>query len=151
KGEQDKAVNLVDTYFEAFPKMNFTFGIHAAYMLGIYVQADAYDKAKEYMPTVAENTLERLNYFMSLPDDILQSSYGNDFQAALAVADRLVSYAQQAGDTEYLQTLMEYFGEYVSPQEPAPMPGVLDGPAEVPSTEEAAPLQIPPPTETDEN
>ncbi|PTM14674.1 MAG: DUF2723 domain-containing protein [Bacteroidetes bacterium] len=124
KGDKERAIQMVDTYFDAFPDMNFEFGIHAAYMVGLYTQAGAYDKAKPKMQVLARNTIARLNYFVSLPDDVLQLSFGNEFQAALAVADRLVAYAQRAGDTEYLAELQALFGEYVRQPQPTPeLPG----------------------------
>jgi hypothetical protein len=124
KGDKERAVQMVDTYFDAFPDMNFEFGIHAAYMVGLYTQAGAYDKAKPKMQVLARNTIARLNYFVSLPDEVLQLSFGNEFQAALAVADRLVAYAQRAGDTEYLAELQALFGEYVRQPQPTPeLPG----------------------------
>ena len=118
--DQERSVALVDKYFEAFPDMNFEYGIHAAYMVGIYSQARAYDKAKPKMAILAENTIQRLNYFESLPDDMLRLSYGNDFQAALAIAERLVAYAQQGGDTEYLEELRTTFKDYLRPSLPSP-------------------------------
>ena len=146
EGKQDKAVELVDEYFDAFPDMNFEYGVHAVYMLGVYSQAGAYDKAKPHMQILARNIEDRLDYYMTLPDDILQLSYGNDFQAAIAVADRLVAYARRGGDTELLNELQATFGDFLQPQLPqgGDLPP-LDGPAPGPSinTEGASPAQEP--------
>jgi tetratricopeptide (TPR) repeat protein len=129
EGKKEKAVNLVDQYFDAFPNMNFEYGIHAAYMIGIYSQAGAYDKAKPQMKILARNIEDRIDYYMTLPDDILQLSYGTDFQAALAVAERLVAYAQRGGDTEYQNELMSVFGDFIRPPQPTPeLPGELAAP-----------------------
>lgn len=129
EGKKEKAIELVDQYFDAFPNMNFEYGIHAAYMIGIYSQAGAYDKAKPQMKILARNIEERINYYMTLPDDILQLSYGTDFQAAMAVAERLVAYAQRGGDTEFQNELMAVFGEFVRPPQTSPeLPGELTAP-----------------------
>jgi hypothetical protein len=120
EGKKDKAIELVDQYFDAFPNMNFEYGLHAAYMLGIYSQVDAYDKAKPHMQVLARNIDEQLNYFMTLPEDILSLSYGNDFQAAQVIADRLVAYAQRAGDAAYEQELRAMFGPFLRPTAPMP-------------------------------
>ncbi len=144
KGENQRAVEMVDQYFEAFPDMNFEHGIHAAYMLGVYSQADAYDKAKPHMQVLARNIEDRLNYYITLPDDILQLSYGTDFQAAIAVADRLVAYANRAGDTAYAKELQIAFGDFLQPQ--LPPPGELPVPLDGPSTPSAP---TPPPSSGD--
>jgi hypothetical protein len=120
EGKKDNAIELVDQYFDAFPNMNFEYGLHAAYMLGIYSQVDAYDKAKPHMQILARNIDEQLNYFMTLPEDILSLSYGNDFQAAQVIADRLVAYAQRAGDAAYEQELRAMFGPFLRPSAPMP-------------------------------
>jgi len=120
EGEEDKAVALTDKYFEAFPDMNFEYGIHAAYMLDIYSRTGHYEKAKPHMKILARNVLDRLNYFASLSDDILRSSYHNDFQAAFASADRLVQYAQRAGDEDYLKELQVAFGPFLGPESFSP-------------------------------
>lgn len=137
EGDDERAVQLVDQYFEAFPDMNFEYGIHAAYMMGIYSQAGAYDKAKNHMQILARNIEQRLNYYMLLDDDILRLSYGNDFQAAAAVAERLVAYATRAGDTEYVDELRAVFGDFLQPPPPPPggAPAGLDGPPTTPPLE----------------
>ena len=118
KGENDKATDLVDEYFKAFPNMNFEYGLHAAYMLGLYSQVGAYDKAKPHMQILARNTDELLNYYISLPEDVLALSYGNDFQAAQVIADRLVAYAERAKDTAYVEELRSMFGPFLRPSGP---------------------------------
>lgn len=118
KGENEKATQLVDQYFEAFPNMNFEYGLHAAYMVGLYSQIGEYEKAKPHMRILAKNIDERLNYYLSLDEKVLALSYGNDFQAAQVVADRLVAYAQRAQDSEYLTELQSMFGEFLRPTTP---------------------------------
>jgi hypothetical protein len=120
EGQEDKAVALTDQYFEAFPDMNFAYGIHAAYMLDVYSRTGKYDKAKPHMQILARNTLDQLDYFSTISDEMLRSSYNNDFQAALACADRLVQYAQRADDQQYLQELQADFGTFLGPETFAP-------------------------------
>lgn len=127
EGDTTRAVKMADKYFEAFPNMNFEYGVHAAYMLDVYSRAKAYDKAKPHIQILAKNTIQKLDYFMTLPDGILQSSYGNEFQAALASADRMVAYVRSANDTAYLEELNGMFGEYLKPQQQSPeLPGQLE-------------------------
>ena len=128
QGDNERAIALTDEYFEAFPDMNFEYNIHAAYMLGVYSQAGAYDKAKPHMQVLARNIDQRLNYFMALDEGILQRSYGTDFQASIAVAERLVAYAVRAGDTAYADELRAVFGNFLQPPPPPGPPGTpLDG------------------------
>lgn len=139
EGDESKAVTLTDQYFEAFPDMNFEYGIHAAYMIDVYSRTGNYDKAKPHMQILARNTLDRLNYFGSLSEDILRSSYNNDFQASLAIADRLVQYAQRANDEAYLKELQTDFGSFLGPESFSPefpLPPSQTPPTEAPEDSE---------------
>ncbi len=142
EGKKEQAVQLVDQYFEAFPDMNFEYAIQSAYMMGLYVQADAYDKAKNHMRILARNTLDKLYFFQSLSDENLQASYGTAYQAALASAERLVNYAQLEGDTEYLEELRGMFGAFLTPQ---PVPGGIPDSPPTPPGGEGVPIQVPAP------
>lgn len=126
KGDKERAIALTDKYFEAFPDMNFEYSIHAAYMLAVYLQADAYSKAKPHMAILADNTMQRINYFESLDEARLRRSYGNDFQAALAIADRLVAYAQQGKDNAFRKELEDMFGSYIQPSQPELPPEIRE-------------------------
>ncbi|MEM1214137.1 MAG: DUF2723 domain-containing protein [Bacteroidota bacterium] len=125
-GDKQRAIDLVDKYFASFPDMNFEFGLHATYMVGIYAQADAWDKAKGPMRVIARNISQRMDYYSTLDEATLRASYGTDLQAAQVVGERMVVYANQSGDAELTAEMESLFGPYVDPRRgPVPPDGDL--------------------------
>ena len=63
RGEMEKAVDLANKYFEAFPNENFLFDQSTLNFLNIYDAAGALDEAKETMKTLAKVTFQQLRFF----------------------------------------------------------------------------------------
>ncbi len=105
KGQQDKAVQLVDQYFAAFPDMNFPFGYQTLFMLELYWSANAYEQAAPIMEQLAKNTAARLDFFDSISDDILTGSYMSEYQQAQASLQRLVQEVNRANQTDLKQRI----------------------------------------------
>ena len=140
EGKREKATQLVDQYFEAFPAMNFPYDYRTLTMLDVYFQADEYAKAKPHMEILAQNTYDFLEYIDSLDPSTL-NSYEGEFGAFFNVMERLLNEASRAGDSAYRQQLdnlfgsLSFFNEVNAPNMPA-TPQVLDTP------QDTAPQQI---------
>lgn len=109
EGKKDKAMQLVDQYFEAFPAMNFPYDYRTLTMLDVYFQAGEYQKAKPYMEQLAQNTYDHLQYIDSLDQETL-NSYEGELGAFFNVMERLLNEASSAGDAEFRKQLDELFG-----------------------------------------
>ncbi len=112
KGEEDKAVELVDKYFEAFPHMNFPYDYKVMYMVQVYIQAGQYEKAKPHLQTLANETLQQLNFFYSLDQDVLNSSFRNQFDLFNNLKEDMIRTVSRAGDTEFEEELRTMFEPY---------------------------------------
>lgn len=112
EGKMDMAVSLIDKYFEAFPHMNFPYDYRTMYMLGIYFQANQFEKAKPHMEILAEETLDELEYYESLPPRIIETSYETEYQLALRTMLDLKEEAERSGDTEFLGRLELMFAPF---------------------------------------
>ncbi|MEL7119622.1 MAG: DUF2723 domain-containing protein [Bacteroidota bacterium] len=112
KGENDKAVGLLDKYFASFPHMNFPYDYRAMYMIQVYVQAGAYDKAKPHMEILARETEDHLNFFTSLDPDLIETSFRQDFSLYMSVKDDLMRTVEAQGDQDFLAELKSIFAAY---------------------------------------
>ncbi len=113
KGENQKAVDLVDKFFEAFPHMNYPYDARILNLLRVYEQAGAYDSAKKHMEILANETEEYLRFYQSLSVQDLNAGFEGDQRTALQqVVPELKRLAQQKGDTEYLNELNARFDPY---------------------------------------
>lgn len=112
RNEKEKALELADKYFEAFPNMNFPYDYRTMYMLAIYFQAEAFDRAKPQMETLARNLADQLRYFDSIDQATLESSYETDYRLTYQTMESLISEAKRAKDEAFEQQLNSLFAPY---------------------------------------
>ncbi len=112
EGQPQKAVNLVNKYFEVFPHMNFPYDVRILNLLRVYEQADAYEDAKPHMQILAKETEEHLRFYRSLSQEDLNSGFAGDQSQALQVVQELLRLATSEGDTEYVNELKARFDAY---------------------------------------
>jgi hypothetical protein len=112
EGKKDKAVELIDTYFEGFPNMNFPYDYRAYYMIQVYLQAGEYEKAKEHMRILANNTADELAFYSTLREDVLESSYSDEFRLAYTTKENLLRNVDQQGDDAFLEELEGMFASF---------------------------------------
>ncbi|PHI18648.1 membrane protein [Lewinellaceae bacterium SD302] len=100
-GEDEKALEIADQYFEAFPDFNFRYKYNTVFMLDVYFRAKAWDRALPHVEILAKNTADELDFYESLSDADLTSSYQTEYSQALSVMQRLVQAGQQSGNEEF--------------------------------------------------
>ncbi len=118
-GEKQKAIDLVDKYFAAFPPMNFPWDFNSNFLINIYVQAGAYDKAKDKIRPYAAEMAANLKYYKSLGDDV-NRGYEQDQQYTMRTATDLLRSAEEMKDEALKKELEDMFSPYgvKVPQEP---------------------------------
>ena len=114
RGDNQKAVDIIDKYFEAFPKMNFPYDYNAWMMANVYVKAQAYDKAKPVIKEIADETAKYLDFYYSIDPEHLEpgSGFGRDFQFTMRTKDELIRAARTMGDLELEQQFKDMFAPY---------------------------------------
>ena len=124
RGDKEKAVQMADLFFKAFPFMNFRYEFQSLQILDIYVKSGAYDKAKPQIELMAQETEEYLRFFDTIDDETRTSRYGfgreNQFyngyrqgnRISPGAKDELMRLVQEGGDTEYLNELKKSFEPY---------------------------------------
>lgn len=115
EGKKDKAIALVDQYFEAFPHMNFPYDAQTMFFIELYMEADAYDKAKPHLEILAEETRDHLDFYFSLSDSDIKGagSYEQELNMAVGTMQGLMQTVQSAGDEEFLSELQALFSAYM--------------------------------------
>lgn len=94
KERWDVVESITDSYFRAFPDMNFPYDGTAMNMINSYIDAKKYDKAKVHLRILAEQIRQQLEFFESLPPhklvgrgfDRTQREYSNLLPAVVAIA-----------------------------------------------------------------
>jgi tetratricopeptide (TPR) repeat protein len=109
EGENQKAIDLADKYFEAFPHMNFPYDARILNLLRIYEQAGAYGQSKKHIEILANETEEFLKFYQSLSREDFNKGFAEDQRTALQVIGELERLATSNADTEYLNELKSRF------------------------------------------
>ena len=81
-------------------------------MISVYLQADAYDKAKPHMAILADQIADQLRFYNSIDADVLSSSFETEYLLAMRTKDDLIRDARQNNDTEFLNELEAKFQPY---------------------------------------
>ncbi len=112
KFDNDRAVDIVDKYFEAFPHMNFPYNVQTLNLLRVYERALAYDKLKFHLEILADETEDLLAFYQSLSTEDLNAGFASDQRAALQIVTEMKRMATTANDTEFLNELKQRFDVY---------------------------------------
>jgi len=115
EGRKDKAVKLLEKYFESFPHMNFPYDFHTYQICQILVDADGYDVAKPHFKTLAYEVADHLEFYFSLDPKHLDpdtGSYGQDFQLYMATKERILREVQAQKDDEFAKELEGLFKDF---------------------------------------
>lgn len=105
QNDKERAIKIADQYFEAFPDYNFEYNYPTSFILEVYWQAQAWDKAAPHMEILAENTNEWLDFFDSIDEETLMSSYRSEYQRNVATLRNLLNAARRSGDDALKQRI----------------------------------------------
>lgn len=109
QGENDKAVKLVEKYYEAFPTYNFQADYFSTYLVDVLVKAGAKDKAKSVIKEMITETSQQMKFYDSQDASDLKSSYQQDYQMAIRTSGDMKRLANELKDTEltsFIETTM---------------------------------------------
>jgi hypothetical protein len=118
QGERQKAVNLTDKYFEAFPHMNFPYDASISPFINVYLRAQEYDKAKEHLRILAKETQQYMDFYESIDPDVVQSSFRTDFSYRMRAVQSILSYANAIPDDKFKQDMTDLLSKYTSSSVP---------------------------------
>ncbi len=117
RGEKQKALDLMNKYYEAFPHKNFPYDYRTWYMISVQLAAGAYNEAKPHMEILARETAQLLAFCEALPPRVLESSYVDIYSLAYRTKDDLIGAAKKENDTEFLKQLEEMFAPFNADKE----------------------------------
>lgn len=112
KGKNDMAIELIDQYFVGFPSFNFPYDYRAYYMIEGYIAAGSYEKAKDHLEILANETADRLNFYSSLKQETIRTSYENEYQLSYRIMEDLINVVNQNSDEEFYNRLVNMFSRF---------------------------------------
>lgn len=113
-GQQDKAVEIVDKYFEGFPNMNFPYNATTVPIIGVYEQAGEMEKLKTHLGILAENTRQELEFLQSIDPQIVQSSFRSEQAFANQAARDCIQMARSTQDNAFMTEVENKLSGFIS-------------------------------------
>ena len=113
EGKKEKATQLLDRYFEAFPGMNFPYDANTMLFIGNYLEADAKDKAAKHALILAKEATSRMKYFDTLDPEIRKQSFERDYLSYQDAIDKLMALSitefEGTPEVDELKSLLSSF------------------------------------------
>jgi hypothetical protein len=110
--KKDKAIALVDKYFESFPQMNFPYDQFSAFMVDIYVMAGAKEKAASKIREIAAQMEQEFRFFQSLSTKF-QLGYKQERDYALSTVRNLLKMSAKLEDEALFKEIENKFNPYL--------------------------------------
>ena len=112
KGDLQKAVDMADKYFEAFPHFNFPYDAGVIPFLNVYTRTGQFDKAKEHIRILARESAEYLNFYESIDPDIVASSFSIDLPRRQNAVANIFVLARAINDAAFSEEIEQMIGKY---------------------------------------
>jgi tetratricopeptide (TPR) repeat protein len=117
RGENEKAMELMDKFFEAFPHKNFPYDYRSWYMISVYLNAGGYERAKPHIDILARQTADYLRFYEALDASVIESSFQDAYSLAYRTKADLINAARRSNDTAYTEELEALFAPFTADQQ----------------------------------
>jgi hypothetical protein len=124
KNDKERTIKFVDKYFEAFPALNFAYDNFTTYLVQLYIQAGAPEKAKAKIGDIAKETLQQLRFYDSLDPNMVKAGYNMEYQQAITAKEALIQMAKEMKDTALENELQAQFADWKI-DDPKQLPGMI--------------------------
>ncbi len=122
RGQNDKAAELINIYFKAFPDMNFPYDYFTARFLELLTAAGHYAEAKKHLKILEQNTLDNARFLNAIDPSVRSRSFGRFESLTRGTISNMMKIARAGGDTAYAEQLQKEFAFYIGPAQPKEMP-----------------------------
>ena len=100
-GQRQKAVDLCDKFFYAFPQMNFSYSPFVMPFISIYANAGETEKAKTHLRILANQISQEMNFFDSIDTETLELSYSRDYAYNAQTIPQILDIARRLQDPNF--------------------------------------------------
>jgi len=111
EGKPEKAKNIANKFFEAFPQMNFPYDATIIPFINILIETKDYDSAKKHMLILADETKQYMDFYQSLEDDEF-TNFEDDLRYTYRCVTDLLSMSTKVEDPEFEKKIKDMMGSY---------------------------------------
>lgn len=111
EGNPDKAAEICNKYFEAFPHMNFAYDTSVTPFLNVLANAGRFDDVKKHMRILAEETAQRMRFYQSLDEDDFES-FKQNFSFDIKSVTDILQISKRVEDPAFEKEMSDLVGQY---------------------------------------
>ena len=112
RGDNARAIDVTDTYFEAFPHMNFPYTARTLVYIRPYVQTGEFEKAKQHLRILANELAQFIEFYDSLKAEDLQAGLQNDYDLTVSGIQQVLNLSKQVSDEAFATEIEGVLGQY---------------------------------------
>ncbi len=113
RGERQKAADLCDKFFEAFPHMNFPYSPTILPFIQSYLGAGQTEKAKTHLRILANQMSQEMKFYDSIGPDIVESSFSTDYVYNTRTIPQVLRIAGLLDDPAFEQEMNGLLQQYM--------------------------------------
>ncbi len=113
ENNQEKAIEVLDKCVKLLPNHRVPYNYYNILMAQSYHRAGASDKAKEMLLILADNSIDELNYFLSL-DENRAKRVAEDRERAIAIMYEIRRISRIIGDADFSVKIDEIYNNALS-------------------------------------
>jgi len=113
-GKRQKAIDLCDKFFYAFPQMNFSYSPFVMPFISIYANAGAMNKAKTHLRILANQVSQEMKFYDSIDQETLESSFRSDFVYNVRTIPQMLDVAKRMKDANFEAEIKALLEQYTS-------------------------------------
>lgn len=112
QGDIERAANMSQKYFDAFPHFNFPYDDSVTPFIRLLTAAGRKDEAKKHLSILAEETFQNLIFYESVDETSFRNSYERDYGFSVRAVNSILEEARRIGDQDLVKELNDKLGQY---------------------------------------
>ncbi len=112
KGDKERAVQLANKFFEAFPNMNFQYDVRIMPFIETLIEGGDMESAKKNLKILATETLDMLEFFDSLSPDQLEKGFSQDRSLSLSAVREIIERSKLVNDPQFEAEIAGMLNKY---------------------------------------
>lgn len=115
-GDKTRAAEVANTFFAAFPNMNFQYDVRIMPFIQILMDAGDTESAKKHIRILATETADMLEFYNTLSADELSKGFSQDKGLSMSAVRELIERSKALNDPAFLaeiETLLNKFNTAV--------------------------------------
>lgn len=110
---KEKAKNIANKYFEAFPNMNFPYDKGSMPFINVLISSEDFESAKKHLRILATETKQFLNFYDSQTDRDVIDNFSQERDYRMVTVQEILEAAKKAQDPAFDKEMMDLFSSLV--------------------------------------